>query len=377
MKTNKLFLAIGLLTALQLLAQRRIAVTETTLALAFDQTAEVFYSFAAGDELIFNLNMIKGKHIKAMEIVELPNTIVFSSFKVNSINDKRITVRNKGVYAFRFYSSSLTNRVFKYCIDRIPASAATKNFNTNWKWSTVRDTIYTPYQQDSLIGYKTVNYKETIRELKDQRLEEILLLDKTETVHSYYNENVSKTYIKVDLPITVNTPLKEENILAWSYWIGVGKEAREAYQNNLDSFSKSLGRVVSTYYKTPLAGLALGKISNLITPQTGEDVNYYFLPDYQNAQLFYNNQRFVQFDMGKGRAAFNRNDKLKEGTFYIGLSNDNMLRGIEVAVKIMVVKEVKTYNNVVYDRERQEPQYARVNKTEMVINQTQIRVPLE
>lgn len=377
MRIYKFIFSLLFLTGFNAICQERIPVTETTLSLSFDQTADFFYSFAAGDEIIFNLTMVQGKHIKAVEIIELPNNVVFSSFKATTIKDKIITVKNKGMYAFRFYSSSLTNRVCRYRIDRIPKNIATKNFNTNWKWSTVRDTIHTPYQEDSLIGYKTIKYQETVKELKKEELKEITILEKTVTVHSYYNENISRTFIKVDLPIINNTSLKEENILAWSYWIGVGQESREAYKNNLVSFSNTVGKVASTYYQSPLAGVALGEITNLIMPQTGEDVQYYLIPDYENAQKFYNNQSFLQYENNKGRAVYGRNDRLKEGTFYLGLFNDNRLRGIEVDVKIMAIKEIKTYENVVYNRERQEPQYTTLNKIKMTINETQIRVPLE
>ena len=230
MKMSKVYLVVALVVCFNGLSQQRVAVTETTLALGFDQTAEVFYSFAAGDEIVFNMNMVQGKHIKAIEIVELSNNVVFSAFKASVIRDKRIKVTSKGLYAFRFYSSSLTNRVCRYRIDRIPSSPNTKNFNTNWKWLTVRDTIYTPYQQDSLTGYKNINYQETVKELKSTKLEEIMLFEKTQTVHSFYNENVSRTFLKVDLPKVYNTSMKEEQILAWAYWIGVGQESREAYK---------------------------------------------------------------------------------------------------------------------------------------------------
>ena len=377
MRMNSSFIVIGLLLCTDLIGQERILVTEATLPLAYGQTAEVYHSFAAGDEIIFNMTMVQGKHIRQIEIIELPYHTVFAEFKAQTIRDRRIKVKKKGVYLFRFYSSSLTNRVCRYRIDRIPASPNTRNFNTSWKWITVRDTIYTPYQQDSLVGYQTIKYQETIRVLKDKKLQELMLFEKTETVHSYFNENISRTYIQVDLPIFYSTPMKEEQILAWSYWIGVGQESREAYKKNLSSITRAIGKAADMYYQTPLAGIALGEISNLITPQTGEDVNYYFIQDYQNAQQFYNKQEFKIFDEGKGRAAFGRNDRLKEGTFYIGLLNDNEWRGIEVDVKVMAVKEVITYENVVHNRERQEPQYVTLDKTRMEVLETKLRVPVE
>ncbi len=357
--------------------QERISITEATLRLTFEETKEMFYSFAEGDEIILNLSMVRGKHIKEVEIIELPNNSIFLEFKAKKIENKRIKIRNKGMYKFRFYSSSITNRICKFSIDRIPESIETTSFNTNWKWLTVKDTIYTPYQIDSLIGYKTTVYQETIRELKSEKLEEIMLFEKSQTVHSYYNENISKSYLKVELPIINSTFLREENILAWSYWIGVGQESQEAYSKNVHSATKSLGNLANLYYQTPLAGIALGAISNLVTPQIGEDIEYYFIPDFQNVQNFYNNQSFLQFDMGKGRAAYGRNDSLKEGTFYIGLSNDNLLKSIEVNVKVLVVKKVKVYENVVYNRQKKEPEYVTLNKIRRNIIETKIRVPIE
>ena len=92
MKVNRIFI-LGLFSFLGLMAQERIRVTETTLPLSFEQTVEVFYSFAEGDEIVFNMNMLQGKHIKYVEIVELPSNIVFTEFKAQTIRDRRIKVR--------------------------------------------------------------------------------------------------------------------------------------------------------------------------------------------------------------------------------------------------------------------------------------------
>lgn len=216
-----------------------------------------------------------------------------------------------------------------------------------------------------------------MRELKDTQIEEIMLFEKSEKVHSFYNENKSKTYLKVDLPTLKNDEYREENLEAWSYWIGVGQEGHEAYKKNLKSISKLVGKAADVYYQTPLAGIAVGAVTELIIPQTGEDVQYYFISDFQNVQLFYSNQQFLQFDMGKGRAAYGRNDKIKQGVFYIGLSNDNEIRGIDVEVKVLAVKEIKIFENVTYDREKEEPQYVTLDKTRMNINETKVRVPVE
>lgn len=353
-----------------------ILVTESTISLDFDQSEELYFSFAEGDIIEFNLDMVKGKHIKEIEIIELPTNKVFSDFKTKGFSKKQIQIRNKGIYKFRFYSSSITRRVCKIKISRTPASKETRDFNTNWKWKTIRDTIYTPYTIDSITGYNTVKYKETLKELAKTETIEDLILNKNQRVHSYYNENRSSTYVKVDLPNSIYYDLKEERTIAWAYWIGVGEEAQEAYKQNTIAVG-SLAKEISSIYLSPLGGLAVGAIAELIIPKIGEDVQYTFIPDYENVQKYINGESYLQYDTGKGIAAYGKNSNRIQGTFYIGLHNDNQILGIDVEVKIVVIKEVKTYEYVTYDRERKDPVTVTLDKIRMTVHETKIRVPFE
>ncbi|UOB19350.1 hypothetical protein [Abyssalbus ytuae] len=353
-----------------------IPVTETSIVLDLEQSKELFFSFAEGDEIVFSMQMVKGKNIKSVEIVELPSNVILSEFKAEDFT-RKIKVKNKGVYMFKLYSSSLTRRVCKIKIDRVPESEKTQNFNTNWKWEVKRDTTYTTYQEDSLVGYKTIKYQENVRELINTTQEEIMLFEKSQKVHSYSNGNPSRTYLQVDLPLLKNSDLLEENLIAWSYWIGVDQEGQEAYKENLRFISKLASQASGTYFQNPLAAIAVGAASELIIPKTGEDVQYYFIKDLPNLQNFLKGEQFYLFDQGKGRAAYGRNDRIKQGTFYIGLHNDNFSQGIEVEVKVLVVKEIKAYQNKVYNKEKEEPQYVTVYKTKMDIVENNIRVPVE
>ena len=71
-------------------------------------------------------------------------------------------------------------------------------------------------------------------------------------------------------------------------------------------------------------------ITELMIPKTGEDVYYSFIPDYENAEKFVNGQTYLQFDTGKGVAAYGKNSTRTKGTFYIGLYNDNQIQVSEV-----------------------------------------------
>lgn len=370
-----IFLLIFTLTNF-LWANNPILITESTISLDYDQTEELFFSFAEGDMIEFDFEMVKGSNLKDIEVYELPNSRIFSEFKAEKFSKKQINVRNKNLYKFRFYSSSLTRRVFKIRIFRIPSNESTKNFNTNWKWETKKDTIYIPYSIDSITGYRTIKYEEKVRELVKTEYIEDILFNKSQRVHSYYNQNKSSTYLRVDLPITINSELKEEKLIAWAYWIGVGQEAQKAYQENSKSIVK-LANGIATAYGTPLAGLALGTITELMKPKTGEDVYYSFIPDYENAEKFVNGQTYLQFDTGKGVTAYGKNSTRTKGTFYIGLYNDNQIQGIDVDVKVVAVKEIKTYEIKVYQKEREEPIKVTLYKKRMEIKETKYRVPVE
>ena len=366
-----------LLPLLSFSKDNRILVTEAAVSLNFNETKELYYSFDEGDEIVFNLDMIKGRNIKSVEIIELPNKKLFSAFKTEGISNKKIKVFNKGVYLFRFYSTSLTTRACNIRISRIPRQNGNLTFNTGWEWQTLRDTTYTDYTIDSIAGYNKIRYKDTLRTLVNSEKIEETLFNKNQRVHSTYNENSSLTYLRVDLPITYSTPLKEEKLIAWAYWIGVGQESQKAYNENIRALG-GIAKGLSTMYDASLLSqLAIGTITDLITPKTGEDIAYWFIQDYESVQKFMNNEPFLQFDQGKGIAAYGKNDRLTQGTFYIGLYNDNDWLGLDVEVKVVAVKQVDFYKKEVIDKIREEPIIIQVNKTRMDIHESQIRVPVE
>ncbi|MDT7832026.1 hypothetical protein RQM59_06520 [Flavobacteriaceae bacterium S356] len=357
-------------------SQEPINVANLNVSLSFQETKDYFFTFDKGDEIVFNFVMKKGKHIRSVEIASSSN-VKLTEFKAKEITNRKIQVLKKEIYRFRFFSSSLTTRVANVQIQRIPSKNGSPSFNTGWKWYTVRDTIYVPYQKDSLIGYQMIPYQETIKEIVNTKKEEILLFQKSQRVHSYYNRNKSRTYLRVDLPRLEITDLKKEKILAWAYWIGVGEEGKAAYDKNVRNFSKFIGKAANAYFQTPLAGLALGFITELFIPNNGHDVAYYFMDEFRNVQSFLDGNQFSFFDSGKGRAAFGRNDSRLWSTFYIGLSNDNLTKGIDVEVKVIAIKETQTFKYNTYNKEKKEAQYMKLNKTRMQVKEKKYRVPVE
>ena len=222
-----------------------------------------------------------------------------------------------------------------------------------------------------------MKYTETIKELIETTHEQEILLNKNQRVHSETNLDYSnRTLLRVKVPKPYVSDLKKERILGWAYWIGVGEESREAYKKNVEAIG-GLAQGIASTYASPLAGLVVGSMKDLVIPTLGEDVGYYFIRDYPNAELFLKGQEFYQFDMGKGVAAFSKHTDPKEGTFYIGLHNDNFRQGIDVEVKVIVVKEVSIYQYVDYEREKEEPIKVELNKKRLEVKETKYRVPVE
>lgn len=350
-----------------------VDVAELTIKVGVGATETIYYGFAEGDQIIFSFEEVKGKNLKEIEIVELPGHSKFLDFKPKKIHNKRIDVYQKAVYAFSFKNTALSPRICRIKIKRIPATEDLVSFNTSWKWKEVYDTTYIPYTVDSLVGYDTLRYKETVKELVKKELVEELVFNKSQTVHSYWNENSSYTYLPVSLPKNIWQKYKRERTVAWAYWIGVGQEGKQAYAKNVRTAGK-LATKLTSIYGSPLAGLAVGAITELSIPVKGDDVNYVFVKDQTNAEAFKNQLTYYYFDRGKGIAAYGRNTKFLNDNFFICLHNDNKTRAIEVQIKLVVIRERKLYDDITHNRQKITPRYVTLNKRKMEVNKSKVRI---
>lgn len=373
---KKIILSLILLKFTIAISQEEvITLTNSKIKLSFDQTKEVYYSLAKGDEILFDFDMVKGKHLKEIEIIELPNNTLFSDHKVSEINNQRILVRNKGVYKFQFYSSSLTKRIFKYSIKRIPSDITTRNFNTNWKWKIIRDTTYTKYQQDSLVGHKTKKIKRNKKQLIKEDTIVVQLIKRVERVHSETALGKSPySYINVNLPKNKyfpnnQNPYESTETIAWSYWLGVGQKAQEDYEQANKKVSDGLGLIGSLTGYEALANLAIKGISLFNHTSIGDNVRYRFITQQNGINQVVHS--------GNGPSGEGRNTELLQGGFTIELYNDNFRQGIDVNVKIIVVQLRKIWKDIDYEKEIQEPIYVTLDKIRMDVKETRIRIPYE
>ena len=144
--TKKYYLLLilsGLLPVAAIYAQKPVDVAESSIRVGIKGEEAVFYGFAEGDQIIFSFEETNGKEMKEVEILETPASSKFMEYKTSKIENKTVTVLRTAIYKFRFANSALLPRVCKYKIQRIPAGAATQNFNTTVYFDEYNDTTYT------------------------------------------------------------------------------------------------------------------------------------------------------------------------------------------------------------------------------------------
>ena len=355
-----------------------VDVAQLTLKIGANQTEELYYGFAEGDQIIFSFEEAKGKDLKEIEIYELPGSLKFSDFKSSEIANNKIQVHQNSVYKFRFYNSSLAKRVCKISIKRIPNSKELTSFNTGWRWKTLYDTTYIPFEVDSLIGYDTTFYEDKVKELVDVKKVDQFVINKNEQVkdRSIINPRNSYSYVPFTLPKNKVEPYKEERTIAWAYWIGVGNEAEKAYSRNVREVGNLASDLVSKFV-SPLAGFAVGAVSKLFLPTSGDNVHYYLMTSQHHAENFINGYQYSYFDSGNGTAGYGKNTHKLHGTYFVGLHNDNTVYDINVNIRIVVVREIKTYEDKVYTRSKVTPKYIRLKKQRYEIEERKIRVCAE
>jgi len=381
MKRLALTISGFFLTILSTLAQLQpIDVTEKTFKIGTFGSEEFCYGFAKGDQIVFNFEELAGKELKSIEIIELPNNSKFTDFKSTKIVDKKISVYKNAVYQFKFSNSSLTGRTCRIKLQRIPASQDLANFKTNWIWKTVYDTTYTPYTEDSLVGYDDVHYTQIVKELKKTDTIVESLFTRNEIVHSCMYGNVitcdpanAKTYIEATLPINESATYQTKKVIAWSWLIGVDDAADNVIQNNKQKFLTNVTSTVAE--KNVMYGIAIGAISYLAIPSKGQNVYYYFVSTVNDAMYFKNGLIFNAFDKGEcSSASCGRNTINTQGSFYICLYNDNTTKSINVTVRVTAISLIKSYQDVSYDRVKSVPRYVKLYKKKMNVKSSKIKV---
>ncbi|MCE3296018.1 MAG: hypothetical protein K0R65_1732 [Crocinitomicaceae bacterium] len=304
MKTGILFVAF-IVSATYSFSQILIDVTEQTILLPGHSEKEVYFAFAAGDQVVLNLKS-KKKTIGQVEIIEYPSNSKFSDVDVKAVN-KTMQVSQNTVFIYKFKNTSRKKRLCKIKIQRIPANESTKNYNSAVRWITKQDTTWNVYTKEVLVGHDTTYQQKSKKVLLKTEIKESLILDKTPRVHTSLNSKGNKTEVSFTIPENETSDLKTKELVSWGYWIGVNDEGSKAWNDNMKTVV-SLASKVTSIVISPLGGAALGLVGNLAIPAGGDEV-FYRLANKENRDLFWKDVDFKAYDKGNGTAAYKLYEK--------------------------------------------------------------------
>ena len=338
------------------------------IKVAGSNSQELYFGFAEGDQIVFNINEINNQLIDGIEITEYPSSPIFTDIKITKIDNKKININKKSIVKFIIKNNGDNGIACNIKIQRIPASDKTKSFNTNIKWVDKQDTTYKNVTQKANIIFDTSTTSNKTKVLVKTETQEKALIDKSVKLGRSGSANDSdKIVMLLQIPKNVTSKLQTKELKSWAYWIGAGKESEDAFAENAENFKKT-----KSTFTSPLSGYATGKTDELKTPKNGDIIEYYFMTNGKEAEAFTTNKEFGYIDKGKGVVGYGSNNA--KGDFFIGLKNDSKVKEVDVYVKIVEVTKVDNYEfketkNTVIKKDNDKP----VTTKQMIIKT--IKVP--
>jgi hypothetical protein len=369
------FLALLLFTGICF--GQKSTVAELQLRINPATAEELYYSFAEGDRIILSVEEANGNTIDEITVLEYPESYKYKEHEVKKEKNREFTANRKAVYKFRFSNTAKEARLCNVKIQRVPTSKQTENYVTSVKWVTLQDTVWNSLTKDVIVGYDTLNVQKTRRVASYEKKYEELVMDKSQRVESKTTLGETRVGVAFTLPANMITKDETKKVVAWAYWVGVGKESNEYWNQNRKMIVDGV-KGVATYFSTPLGGIAAGALTNLMLPTNGEDVEY-ALVNEQNNKLIFENKPYRSVDTGKGVAAYKRftESAMLQGKFYIVLTNDNYVQPIDVNVKISAIVEHVKFKDEKYTDVVITPRYGKKIVKEPQIVTSKIPVPAD
>lgn len=345
---NRLILAAGMLLALlPAYGQESLLLTEQTLRIGSEEN--LYYGFAAGDEITISLREVDGKELKEVELLHYPDKVIYSTVRISAL-EKTLTIPERGVYQFRFRHGGIGNRVCQLSLRRKPGPDA-RDFNTNITWVEQVDTLY-KYETrpiDLAQAMRPVERTRRIVASVDTVLE--TLIDRVERVHSSANLSGNEATISFQIPAkqyipNAQRPDRVTEVVSWTYAIATGEAAALWYKDAnkraaVRTVAKSLvtAGLVSTGYGA-IALLAIEGVNLFSSPPSGENTIFSITTQSNGSE------RIVA--QGNSIAAIEKVSRFGAGKYTVLLSNDNIIDAINVDLKIILVKVVTTYRDETY-----------------------------
>jgi hypothetical protein len=319
-------LSIALSTAARAQAPARIPVADQTFKA--EGMHEYIYAFAEGDQVDLYVQLLMGRELKVVELVQYPENSIFRSYELDTALTKTINIPQTGIYLLRLQEKGLGKKVCRFTLHRTPARPGLARFDTRVGWD-IRQ--YPTYQ----VLYRSVTTGK-----------------RTDVVSLGGQATVSANKFGLKKPVSNYQFTLPPYTVRWAYRLAVGQAGTQARQQDAAKFSQLLkqGAVKMAGYQpqTALAAFALGMTIDLTTTTTGEDVEY-ALVDGPNLNKFLKYEPYQAFMQQPGVTVdAQRRYSPLEGTYYFAMKSNNWMDDINVTIDIEAVTEIPIFDTETY-----------------------------
>lgn len=315
-----------LVAGIRLSAQFAVPVADQTFKL--DGTHEYAYALAAGDQLALHVQLLSGRRLKVVELIQWPDYPVFRSYELDTALDKTIIIPQTGIYVLRLQETGMGKKVCRFTLYRAPGSPETARIDTRVTWDLKQYPEYQIATRQVPTGKKT----------------DVVSLGGQVTVGSNnFGTQKGMNAYQFTLP---------HNTVRWAFRIAVGQAAIEARRKDAEKLTGALKnsaiRMLGVEPETALAAFALGMAVDMTVSSAGEDVDYALL-SAENLPKFYAGQSYDTFLFQSGISVdAQRRSSPLEGSWFFALRSDNWMRDIDVQIDIEAVTETQLYTEETY-----------------------------
>lgn len=333
------------------------------------------FQLLKGDQISLKVISPEGERPDfGVEVIEYPQTVRYSASKSERSREAdtstyAYTASISAPHTIRISNLAHSSRLLNVLLVRESADGNQIELNDYW------------INKDSIIGYKENNRREVIRydtayeNVKHRELASVdtvyePVLNKTFKINSATSSVMhlsSRTEdVEIKLPDDKRSKDEVDSLVSYSYWIGVGKDAKDLYEKENKIAMKLVGAVVSFVLKD-YAALIVGSMQLLDDPNGGDNVIYALRDSVGTKERVLDSGNVTA--VSGSHPADNPNRKL-----YLSLKNDNYVTSLDVEVRILAKKLHRVWNDKVVKEQRLNPVYQEIMEREPQIVRSRQKV---
>jgi hypothetical protein len=306
--------------------EKPIAVADQTFKV--NGTHEYLYALAEGDALELYVQLIAGRQLKSVEILQFPDFSLYRTYALDTLLQKTVVIPKTGVYLLRITENGLSKKICRFTLHRTPASAYTARMDTRVGWDIRQYPNWEVRQRSVPAGHRT------------------------EIARVTGQVTVPASKVALRKPVTSYQFSLPQHTTSWAYRIAVGQAAQDARSQDAVKLTQLLKsgavKLMGVQPETALAAYALGMAVDMTASTAGEDVEYALL-NGENQPRFLQYEKYDAFIWQGGISVdAQRRYTPLEGTWYFGFKNNNWVTDIDVFIDIEAVRTIPIVTEEIY-----------------------------